>query len=68
MVIEVRVSENKVTQLAHAVHVGNYILRQLKDAGIPMRGTLYPLAPEYGVLEIEADQLTGDEIIYRWHE
>jgi len=65
-VIEARVTQQKLNQLDHAVHIGNYIMQQLRDAGIPVIGSLFPLSVERGTLSVRTGDLATDDLIYTW--
>lgn len=64
--IEVRVPQRKLAQLNHAVHIGNYLLQQLRAVGVPVTGVLYPLSVERGTLSVKTGDLATDDLIYTW--
>ena len=64
--IEVRIPQRKLIQLDHAVHIGNYLLQQLRAVGIPVTGVLYPLSVERGSLSVRTGDLASDDLIYNW--
>ena len=42
------------------------VLRELREAGMPVVGSLFPLGVERGKLEVEYDELVSDEWVWRW--
>ena len=66
--IEVRISASKLAKFDNEVHRGMLVLRELREAGVPVVGTLFPLGAERGRLEIEYDELVSDEWVFRWVE
>lgn len=47
------------------LHWGMRVLKELRAAGVPMIGDLFPQSVETGVLQIETDAIDG-QIIYTW--
>lgn len=66
--IEVRILKTDLERYSrgNAVHEGLHVLRKLREAGIPMRGTLGPLVPDVGVLTVEIEGLAVDEYVWSW--
>lgn len=47
--------------------IGSYVMKTLRDKGVPIIGILAPFAVEYGALTItKEDGLDGDEFVYKW--
>jgi hypothetical protein len=65
--IEVRLTPAKLAQLDHEVHIANWVLAQLKEAGAPVIGTLLPRIVT-GTLTISCDEFDTGDYIYRWRE
>lgn len=64
--IEVRIATSKLAKFDNEVHRGMLVLRELREAGVPVVGVLFPLGVERGKLEIEYDELVSDEWVFRW--
>jgi hypothetical protein len=59
----IRVDRNR---FENCIHRGMDALKQLKDAGVPVVGTLFPEGVTYGTLKIGAVDLDTGEITYAW--
>lgn len=66
--IEVRITAARLAKFDSEVHRGMLVLRELRDAGIPVVGALFPLGVKAGRLEVEYDELVSDEWVWRWIE
>lgn len=66
--IEVRIAAARLLKFDSEVHRGILIVRELRDAGVPIVGSLAPLGVERGVLSVEYDELVSDEWVWRWVE
>ena len=66
--IEVRIAAARLAKFDSEVHRGMLVLRELRDAGIPVVGALFPLGVKAGRLEVELDDLASDEWVWRWIE
>jgi hypothetical protein len=64
--ITVRVSHAKIKSLEHEVHIGNFVLGKLREAGMPVRGNLFLVLPESGTITVENDDLADDEYVWTW--
>ncbi len=65
--IEVHIPRDQITKLNEShVHLGQYVLRKLREKGVPVEGVLFPTGVESGTLEIEGDDLASDDVIWRW--
>jgi hypothetical protein len=64
--ITVRVSHAKVKSLEQEAHIGNYVLAQLREAGMPVKGNLFLVLPETGTISVENDDLADDEYVWTW--
>ena len=49
------------------VQFGQILMGRLRDAGVPVIGTLFPRGVESGRLEMETDDLASDDLVYRWY-
>ncbi len=65
--IEVRLTPEKVKRFDHEVHIANWVMSQLKAAGVPMVGVLFPRV-ESGTLTVTYDEFDTGDWIYRWRE
>lgn len=61
--LEVRISKHKLAQLDHAVHIGNYTMRALREAGIPVQGALGLTWVDDGVMTVKVE---NDDLVYTW--
>lgn len=66
--IEVRIAAARLLKFDSEVHRGMLVLRELRDFGVPVVGTLFPLGVERGVLSVEYDELVSDEWVWRWSD
>lgn len=66
--IEVRIAAARLLKFDSEVHRGILVLRELREAGIPVVGSLFPLGVERGVLSVEYDEIVSDEWVWRWVE
>lgn len=64
--VEVRIPAAKLAKFDSEVHRGMLVLRELREAGVPVVGSLFPLGAERGVLSVEYDELVSDEWVFRW--
>lgn len=64
--VEVRIAAARLLKFDSEVHRGMLVLRELREAGIPVVGSLFPLGVERGRLECEYDELVSDEWVWRW--
>lgn len=64
--IEVRIPAARLAKFDSEVHRGMRVLHELRDAGVPVVGTLFPMGAERGVLSVEYDELVSDEWVFRW--
>lgn len=62
--IKVTFSEIEFAKLPNEVHAGVHMLNKLKSAGIPIKGSLFPMGVSSGVLQRE-DNASG-EIVFTW--
>lgn len=65
--IKVRISASKIVQLEHDIHIANYVMKQLKEAGIPIVGTVLPRV-ETGTLSQSIDEFDTGDWVYAWSE
>ena len=56
------------TRFDNPVHLGLRTLRNLRDAGVPVIGVLWPVGVESGLLTIGEPDLVTGVIEYRWTE
>lgn len=64
MIIEVRISKHKMTQLGnHSVHIGNHTMRALRDAGVPVDGAVGVTWLHDGALTVRTDD---EDLVYVW--
>lgn len=61
--LEVRIPKHKLDHLQHSVHIGNYTMRALRDAGIPVQGALSVIWVDDGELTV---RVCDDELVYTW--
>jgi len=66
--VEVRIPAAKLAKFDSEVHRGMLVLRELREAGVPVVGSLFPLGAERGVLSVEYDELVSDEWVWRWSD
>ncbi len=66
--VEIRIAAAALMRFDSEVHKGMHILSEMRRAGIPVVGVLFPLGVERGRLEIEFDDLASDEWVFRWSE
>lgn len=69
--VEVRIPKTKRAELRdNEVLFGAYILRRLKEKGVPVDGALFVCGVTHGRLECRTDLdlagETGDEYVFRW--
>jgi hypothetical protein len=64
--VEVRIAAARLLKFDSEVHRGILVLRELRERGIPVVGSLFPLGVERGKLEVEYDELVSDEWVWRW--
>ena len=64
--IEVRIAAARLLKFDSEVHRGILVLRELRERGIPVVGSLFPLGVKSGRLECEYDELVSDEWVWRW--
>lgn len=65
--IEVRLPFSTVAPLENDINKLNTVMTKLREAGIPVMGTLVPWAIERGTLVITADSVF-EEFIYQWFD
>lgn len=65
--IEVRIPALKIVQLEHDIHIVNYVMKQLKEAGVPVTGVVLPRVAT-GTLSQTIDEFDTGDWIYRWRE
>lgn len=63
--IVVVVSGSKVAQLEHEIHIANYTMQRLREAGVPVVGALFPVATN-GKLTLEVDDLATGDMTWTW--
>lgn len=56
------------TAFDNPVHLGQYLLRNLRELGVPVVGVLWPIGVESGSLVIGEVDLTTGCIEYRWEQ
>lgn len=64
--IEVRIPEQVIARLDHPIHLGIHILNELRAAGVPALGSLWPQGAETGTLSVVCDDLAYGGRIYQW--
>lgn len=64
--IEVSISRAKLIAFDNDVHAGMHILNRLREAGIPVVGTIGVRWVENGVLEVEDDELASEDIVFKY--
>jgi hypothetical protein len=65
--VEVRLTAAKLRELAHDVHIANWVMIKLKEAGVPVEGGLFPHVTT-GTLFITCDEFDTGDRVYRWRE
>ena len=68
--ITVRVSRDDVAATCKSkneVIIGGFVMKKMREAGIPIIGVLAPFCVEYGTLVTTIEEgLDGDEFVYKW--
>jgi hypothetical protein len=49
------------------IQFGQIVLERLREAGVPVVGSVFLRGVSSGRLEMECDDLASDDFIYRWH-
>jgi hypothetical protein len=62
-VIQFNINAARVAELAHGVHIGNEIMGNMRMAGMPIFGALWPVGVEQGYLHMRIDAMF-DEITW----
>lgn len=50
------------------IHLGLYVLRELRQAGVPVAGVLSPMWVEQGRLTVGEPDLCTGEVVWTWAE
>lgn len=66
--IKVAIELDTLVNMPSAAAYGVHALARLREAGIPVFGTIWPAGVTYGTLSVrtEYDVFTGDQVIYEW--
>lgn len=58
--IEVSLDPETLKRLDHDIHAGIYLLKQLRERGVPVIGSIWPIGVEHGTLTLSVDAVFGD--------
>lgn len=61
--IELRIPNAKLQQLQHEIHIGSYALSELRKAGVPVIGVLFPKWVDNGSLTLASD---AEGLLFTW--
>lgn len=61
--LEVRIPKHKLDHLQHSVHIGNHVMKTLREAGIPVQGAMSVTWVDNGVLTV---CVRDDELAFTW--
>lgn len=66
MIIDIKIAASEVQRATNDIHIGLLALERLRQAGVPVVGTLFPVSVSAGSLTITED-IFGD-LVYAWEE
>lgn len=58
--VTVSIDDATIARLAHDIHVGIYLLKQLREQGVPVLGSIWPVGVEHGSLTLAVDPVFGE--------
>lgn len=64
---EVRIDPAVWAALGHDIHRGIYLVKQLREAGVPVVGSIWPIGVEHGSLHMATDPVF-DELVWTWSD
>lgn len=60
--VTITLERAKIEEWRNSVHVGNFVMKRLRDAGVPVNEGVFPMSVERGRIIIEEDDF-GDLLV-----